>query len=96
MHAGARVLRLCKGSTGTWAFEVIAQFTDHQSMNYGSDIQPALPSEPDRKAQGPEKVSGKESVRTVVSTSFYDKLLCVWRFDMDAQEPAAVGEGAEG
>lgn len=93
MHAGARVLRLCKGASasGSWRFEVIAKFTEHGSMNYGSDVQPVIGSAGAEKARE----------RMVVSTSFYDKLLCVWRFDMDAnaEEPPAAaavdGGGAE-
>jgi diphthamide biosynthesis protein 7 len=65
MHAGARVVRLKYGE-GEWAFSVLAEFTEHQSMNYGSDVQPL------------EGEGGKR--RTVVSTSFYDKLMCVWEF----------------
>lgn len=72
MHAGTRVLRLCKGD-GEWRFEVTARFTEHESMNYGSDVQPL---EPDAAEGG--------RIRTVVSTSFYDKRLCVWKFDADA------------
>jgi diphthamide biosynthesis protein 7 len=64
MHAGTRVVRLAR--TGDeWAFEVQARFEEHQSMNYGSDCQPGV---------------SREGKRTVVSTSFYDRLLCMWRF----------------
>lgn len=61
-------------------------FTKHDSMNYGSDVQPLESSAP-----GSED---SRRVRTVVSTSFYDKLLCAWRFDADAEEPPSP-EGAE-
>jgi diphthamide biosynthesis protein 7 len=64
MHAGTRVVRLAK--TGDeWAFEVLARFEEHQSMNYGSDCQPGV---------------NKKGKRTFVTTSFYDRLLCMWRF----------------
>jgi len=66
MHAGARVVRLREGQDGAWSFEVLARFEEHRSMNYGSDVQP----------------SRDRVVRTVASTSFYDKLLCLWRFDV--------------
>ncbi|KAF2147162.1 uncharacterized protein K452DRAFT_261405 [Aplosporella prunicola CBS 121167] len=70
MHAGARVLRLRASSPDEgeeWQFEVLASFEEHQSMNYGSDVQPLA--------------SGEEGgQRTVVSTSFYDRLLCVWKW----------------
>lgn len=78
MHAGSRVLRLQNGEDdGTWHFDIIAQFTEHQSMNYGCDVQPS---------QGEE---GR--MRTVVSTSFYDKLLCVWKVDLDGRPVPVMG-----
>ena len=69
MHAGSRVVRLCKGQDGGWAFDVIAKFEEHQSMNYGSDVQP-----------------GDGNLKSIISTSFYDKLLCLWQFDMNSIE----------
>jgi diphthamide biosynthesis protein 7 len=64
MHAGTRVVKLSR--TGEeWGFEVLAKFEEHQSMNYGSDCQPG---------------TGKSGKRTFVTTSFYDRLLCMWRF----------------
>ena len=65
MHAGSRILSLCKGENGTWMFEVVAKFDEHASMNYGSDMQPC-----------------EGDVKSIVSTSFYDKLLCLWQFDI--------------
>ena len=51
-----------------WTIEVLVRFEEHKSMNYGSDVQPAK----------------EQSTRTIISTSFYDKLLCLWRWrDMD-------------
>lgn len=69
MHAGARILRLSRDGNDDWAFEVLGRFEEHESMNYGSDVQP-----------------GGGRVKRVVSTSFYDKLLCLWQFDVG--EPA--------
>ena len=69
MHAGSRIVRLCKGQDGGWAFNIMAKFEEHQSMNYGSDVQP-----------------GGGALKSIVSTSFYDKLLCLWQFDMDSIE----------
>jgi diphthine methyl ester acylhydrolase len=66
MHAGSRVVRLGKDGYGAWRFEIIARFEEHQSMNYGSDVRPG----------------DDGSVKVVVSTSFYDKLLCIWRADI--------------
>lgn len=67
MHAGARILRLegagdAREGELAWEFEVLAKFEEHQSMNYGSDVQ-----------QGSDG-------RKVVSTSFYDRLLAVWKW----------------
>ena len=73
MHAGSRIVRLeslgssSEDSSGEWAFSVLAKFEEHKSMNYGSDVQPVQ--------------RGKErGQRTIVSTSFYDRLMCVWQF----------------
>ncbi|WPH00391.1 WD40 repeat-like protein [Acrodontium crateriforme] len=69
MHAGARVVRLShrENSEGQaeWMFEVLARFEEHQSMNYGSDMQPGV----------------ADAVKRIVSISFYDKLMCLWKFD---------------
>jgi diphthamide biosynthesis protein 7 len=64
MHAGTRIVKLSKNTDNEWQFEVLAKFEQHKSMNYGSDSQPA--------------VNGKGQ-RTFITTSFYDRLLCLWR-----------------
>ncbi|KAL0939458.1 WD-40 repeat-containing protein [Colletotrichum truncatum] len=63
MHAGARVIEL-KGplGEGEWEITVLARFEEHKSMNYGSDYAPNI----------------GDGRLIVVSTSFYDKLLCLW------------------
>lgn len=70
MHAGSRIVQLRRiaAASPEWGFEVLAKFEEHQSMNYGSDSPP-----------GAEASSTK---KTIVSTSFYDKLLCLWRVDL--------------
>lgn len=65
MHAGARILKLAKREDGVWYFEVLAKFEEHKSMNYGSDCQPDINS---------------RGQRTFITTSFYDRLLCLWRY----------------
>ncbi|KAF1957779.1 hypothetical protein CC80DRAFT_33691 [Byssothecium circinans] len=66
MHAGPRIVRLKHGTDGKdWSFEVLAKFEEHKSMNYGSDCQPYL---------------NDEGQRTFITTSFYDRLLCLWRY----------------
>ena len=64
MHAGVRVVKLAC-IENTWRFEVQAKFEEHKSMNYGSDSQPD---------------SDDRGRRTFISTSFYDRLLCLWRY----------------
>ncbi|KAL1639000.1 Prohibitin-2, subunit of the prohibitin complex (Phb1p-Phb2p) [Diplodia intermedia] len=84
MHAGARVLRLSSSSSAPedgggegggeedreWSFDVLAAFEEHESMNYGSDVR--------RGGEGEGEGEGGGTV--VVSTSFYDRLLAVWKW----------------
>lgn len=72
MHAGARVVRL-KGDLATVnSIEVLWRFEEHESMNYGSDY-----TWVDRR-----EFFGEGDGRKIlcVSTSFYDKRLCLWTF----------------
>ena len=68
MYAGVRMLEIQGNRDGEWAINVLGAVTIHESMCYGSDIQPQLVKE-----------ATWNSKRVYVSTSFYDKLLCVWR-----------------
>lgn len=68
MHAGARIVRLSRNAGEAepqWQFDVLAKFEEHKSMNYGSDFAP------------PTAADGKT---TFITTSFYDRLLCLWRY----------------
>lgn len=68
MHVGVRVLTISKSKDTGWTLRTTAKFEEHESMNYASDARP----EP------------RQSVLqdfTVISTSFYDKKLCVWQLD---------------
>lgn len=67
MHAGARIVDI-RENGGNWEMEVVGEFVEHKSMNYGSDVQPLSDAGSD------------DQTRTIVSTSFYDRLLCLWRF----------------
>ncbi|EME81522.1 uncharacterized protein MYCFIDRAFT_119031, partial [Pseudocercospora fijiensis CIRAD86] len=67
MHAGARIVRMARSRSEEWNFEVLARFEEHKSMNYGSDVQPERDG------------GGTVSNRSIVSTSFYDRLLCLWK-----------------
>ncbi|KAB5542623.1 hypothetical protein GE09DRAFT_248144 [Coniochaeta sp. 2T2.1] len=67
MHAGARIVRIKGSADGNQdvELEILGRFEEHKSMNYASDFQP-----------GSERDGDSELV--CVSTSFYDKLLCLW------------------
>ncbi|UNI17363.1 Methylated diphthine methylhydrolase [Purpureocillium takamizusanense] len=64
MHAGARLLEITSDCS-SWGCRVLARFEEHESMNYASHFVP-LPG-------------SKDGLRCV-STSFYDKLLCLWEY----------------
>lgn len=70
MHAGSRVLRISgkqqSDSDWTWEMHVLGRFEEHQSMNYGSDFMPG---------------TVRPDSLVCVSTSFYDKMLCLWGLD---------------
>ena len=67
MHAGARLLKIVLSENKTrWLINVIAKFEEHESMNYASDGRV--------ESHDGEHSSGY----TCVSTSFYDRKLCVW------------------
>jgi len=66
MHAGAKILRIRRSERGEWTIEVAARFEEHESMNYASDAR--------------FDSDGYSPTLTVVSTSFYDRKLCVWNF----------------
>ncbi|KAL6721243.1 hypothetical protein ACLMJK_000345 [Lecanora helva] len=62
MHAGAKVLEI-RNQGKDWSIEVLANFTEHESMNYASDVR------------------AREGGRVFVSTSFYDRKLCIWNLN---------------
>ena len=67
MHAGAKILKAVRWKGDEWSIEVVSRFEEHESMNYASDAcpNPILSIKP----------------FTVVSTSFYDRKLCVWKYE---------------
>ena len=65
MHAGPKLLQLAPSRESDWEISVVAGFKGHESMNYASECR-ALVKEP-----------GLKDLQ-FVSTSFYDKKLCVW------------------
>jgi diphthamide biosynthesis protein 7 len=79
MHAGTRVVRVTRklghgGEGSVWGIDVLAEFTEHESMNYASDVW---------KPEGGYDLQGKEmSELLFVSSSFYDRRLCLWRVNV--------------
>ena len=70
MHAGVRVVEVSRRGELDWTIRVVASFEEHESMNYASDACMKL---------------GEDGVRSTkyVSTSFYDRKLCVWKIKDD-------------
>jgi diphthamide biosynthesis protein 7 len=94
MHGGVRILRLTytsppptnstSSSAQSWHMHMLAKFSKgHESMNYGSDFRT------ERDADGK-----RTGTYTIVSTSFYDKAVCVWKF-VDEDEVDITREGGE-
>lgn len=70
MHAGTRILQICRSEAQFWDIKIVARFEEHESMNYASDAR--------------REVFGKNSsCTTFVSTSFYDRKLCIWNLEDD-------------
>ncbi|PYH89175.1 hypothetical protein BO71DRAFT_423183 [Aspergillus ellipticus CBS 707.79] len=74
MHGGTRVVRVRVGfgerDEEGCEMEVLAEFTEHESMNYASDVW-----------RVGDEVQRREKV-VVVSSSFYDRRVCVWTVDV--------------
>lgn len=79
MHAGVRIVRLSRSSSdkAVWHFKILAEFTEHKSMNYASDARP-VPTGVDTAAE-------RARSNIIVSTSYYDKLVCAWRVTVPPQ-----------
>lgn len=79
MHAGCRVVAVTDtigsavGLAASWDIRVVAGFTEHKSMNYASCVY-AL--------RDPSVESTSAGHVTIVSTSFYDKLMCLWSCEL--------------
>lgn len=72
MHAGTRMVRVTQkqqDQTSEWSIEVLAEFTEHESMNYASDVW---------KDSTPGAAEASSDL-LCVSSSFYDRRVCVWR-----------------
>ena len=68
MHAGAKILEIRRLQNGDWIIDILAKFVEHKSMNYASAGRPRKPPR------------GTLGSFVIVSTSFYDKKLCVWEY----------------
>lgn len=66
MHAGVKVVEVSRSPEENWSIRILGCFNEHLSMNYASDAQE-------------ENHDGASKNRTYVSSSFYDKRLCVWK-----------------
>ena len=75
MHAGARVIEVEGSRDGEWGINVLGEFREHESMNYASDVWPG---------------SGEERA-WIVSTSFYDRRLCLWEWSEEWGKVEAEG-----
>lgn len=82
MHAGTRIVQVIHeekkkkdddDKEEEWRFHVLAKFEEHESMNYGSDVQP------EKKK---EKKEEKKERKKIVSTSFYDRRMCLWTVEI--------------
>lgn len=69
MHAGARVVEISRSNEGIWTIAVLAKFEEHESMNYASDACTQL--------------DGDLGNLIFLSTSFYDRKLCIWNLNID-------------
>jgi diphthamide biosynthesis protein 7 len=74
MHGGTRVVRVAVsaengGEDVSAEIEILAEFTEHESMNYASGVWGLDSLDP--------AVEGGAEIK-VVSSSFYDKRVCVW------------------
>lgn len=81
MHAGTRIVQVIheekkQAEEEEWTFHILAKFEEHESMNYGSDVQPDL-----KKKKKKEEKEEKEK-KKIVSTSFYDRRLCLWTVEI--------------
>lgn len=72
MRVGCKILEIKESSEGEWMIDVLAKTAVHESMNYASDVVPFV-----------DIASATNEVRTIVSTSFYDRLMFVWKWDPD-------------
>jgi diphthamide biosynthesis protein 7 len=74
MRVGCKILEIKESHEGEWTIDVLANTAVHDSMNYASDVVPFV-----------DRANAANRVRTIVSTSFYDRLLFVWKWEPDIE-----------
>ncbi|OJD15405.1 hypothetical protein AJ78_04337 [Emergomyces pasteurianus Ep9510] len=81
MHAGVRIVKVTYSATegdglpvGKWDITVLAQFMEHESMNYASDVRRGS-----EMGGGDNQTEESNYSLLCVSSSFYDKRVCVWK-----------------
>ncbi|KAI5278618.1 hypothetical protein KEM52_004644, partial [Ascosphaera acerosa] len=67
---------------------VLAEFTEHESMNYASGVWVGAPGSAgagagSREAEEESRSRSRSRTVTCVSSSFYDKRLCLWKARVD-------------
>ncbi|KAI4276817.1 MAG: hypothetical protein L6R38_005576 [Xanthoria sp. 2 TBL-2021] len=80
MHVGCKIVKVHRDKEDEWGIEVLAEFVDPERINplsYASDFQVGL--------SGP-----KLQDMTFVSTSFYEKKLCIWKVEDENVEDDQV------
>lgn len=65
MHAGTRLVSVRRRHGNEWEIDVLAEFTEHESMNYASDVWKG----------------SDEGQLVCVSSSFYDRRVFLWRVE---------------
>lgn len=81
MHAGTRILQFQRSADGKWSIEILAQFLEHKSMNYASDARSSW-----AVLEGTLGEVSEVEGTTVISSSFYDKKLCLWSIPNDEDD----------
>ena len=73
MHAGVKVVEVNRSAEEKWSIRILGCFVEHLSMNYASDARE-------------ENHDGASKSRMYISSSFYDKRLCVWEMKDDPED----------
>ena len=86
MYAGAKIVELSlrvnngnRDGAGVWESRVVAMFSEHQSMCYACDVQESCVADVEKGGAGGG--AGGGTARRILSCSFYDRRLCLWRWN---------------